>query len=341
MKITRDNYESFFVDYLEGTLEDHLIDPFLDFLKQNPDLNEELQGLEPITLPMEPVAFQGKQSLYKATDSESFNKQAVAYLEGEMTSQERIAFEASLEKDPTLQKEYTLFEKTRLAPDPALRFAGKEKLYKKTGAIVWLNWIGKAAAVLVLLLGIYSLFHKGEDNRSTPGTGEVASLKSPANERPAAAGPVATDPVARPAKTLAPAATPIKNTEKQVTKAVTPPVDVPVGQRELLAAHEITPIKARVESLPVDQKLVAIHPINTEKINDPHNILTLDEYLALRAKKVTNEGILSANKLLRMGLNVASELSGDRLGYTVKQGKVASLGFESKLLAFEIPLEKK
>lgn len=338
MKITRDNYESFFMDYLEGNLSEELIDPFLDFLKQNPDLKEELQGFEPITLPADTVVYPGKQGLYKTPGQESFDQQAVAYLEGELTLQERIAFEASLQQDPTLQKEYALFEKTRLAPDPTLRFAGKEKLYKKTGAIVWLNWIGRAAAVLVLLLGIYSLFHKGEDNRSTPGQGEVASIKSPASERPAATEPVATDPVARPAKSLAPAATPIMNIEKQ---AVTPPVDAPVGQRELLAAREIPPIKARVESLPVDQNLVAIHPLNTEKINDPHNILTLDEYLALRAKKVTNEGILSANKLLRMGLNVASELSGDRLGYTVKQGKVASLGFESKLLAFEIPLEKK
>ncbi|HLN73981.1 MAG TPA: hypothetical protein VK205_11845 [Prolixibacteraceae bacterium] len=78
-----------------------------------------------------------------------------------------------------------------------------------------------------------------------------------------------------------------------------------------------------------------------DKLNDPHNIMTLDEYLASRARKVTNEGLLSANRLLRVGLNVASEISGDRLGYTVKNGKVSSVGFESKLLAFEIPLEKK
>ncbi|MBC8005772.1 MAG: hypothetical protein H7X84_09885, partial [Verrucomicrobia bacterium] len=47
-KITRDNYEAFFLDYLEGNLEETLIDQFLDFLEKNPDLKEELHLFENI-----------------------------------------------------------------------------------------------------------------------------------------------------------------------------------------------------------------------------------------------------------------------------------------------------
>jgi hypothetical protein len=67
----------------------------------------------------------------------------------------------------------------------------------------------------------------------------------------------------------------------------------------------------------------------------------LDEFLASRAKKAGSEGLLSAQRILRAGLGVASELSGDRIGYSEQNGKITSIGFESKLMAFSIPLKKK
>jgi len=50
---------------------------------------------------------------------------------------------------------------------------------------------------------------------------------------------------------------------------------------------------------------------------------------------------LSAQRLARVGLGLVSEISGERIGYSVKDGKISSLDFESKLLAFSIPLDKK
>ncbi len=89
-----------------------------------------------------------------------------------------------------------------------------------------------------------------------------------------------------------------------------------------------------------ETQLAVSHTINVERINDPR-IMTIDEFLASRAKKVGNEGLNSVQRIFRTGLNVASELSGDRIGYNVKDGKVSSLEFESRLMAFSIPLEKK
>ena len=42
MKINRNNYEAFFIDYLEGNLDEKMVDDFIEFLQQNPDLKEEL-----------------------------------------------------------------------------------------------------------------------------------------------------------------------------------------------------------------------------------------------------------------------------------------------------------
>ena len=71
MKITRDNYESFFIDFIEGNLPENMIDQFLDFLNQNPDLKEELHLFEEVNLPEELVVFQEKKQLHKSAADEN------------------------------------------------------------------------------------------------------------------------------------------------------------------------------------------------------------------------------------------------------------------------------
>jgi len=61
MNISRDNYESYFIDFLEGNLNAEQIDQFLDFINQNPDLKEELHAFECISLSPEQVSFQEKK----------------------------------------------------------------------------------------------------------------------------------------------------------------------------------------------------------------------------------------------------------------------------------------
>jgi hypothetical protein len=117
-------------------------------------------------------------------------------------------------------------------------------------------------------------------------------------------------------------------------------VEMIFQERDLTEMNEISPILAMLESETFETQLAVSREINVEKINDPR-ILTIDEFLASRAKKIGNEGINSVQRIFRTGLNVASELSGDRIGYNVKDGKVSSLEFETRLMAFSIPLEKK
>jgi len=97
---------------------------------------------------------------------------------------------------------------------------------------------------------------------------------------------------------------------------------------------------AQLDREPVEARLAVSGSVKVEKINDP-NIMTVEEFLASRAKKASNEGLLSAQRIFRTGLSVASELSGDRIGYRVENGKISSVEFESKLMAFSIPLKKK
>ena len=68
MKITRSNYESWFLDYLEGNLDPLLNAEFQSFLKQNPDLAAELEDGDWLTLPKdEGIHFEEKDLLKKRT----------------------------------------------------------------------------------------------------------------------------------------------------------------------------------------------------------------------------------------------------------------------------------
>ena len=350
MKITRDNYETFFLDYLEGNLEEGLIDQFLDFLDKNPDLKEELHLFENIQLPREKAVFKDKESLYKPAlaENESFELKAVAYMEGDLKDKERLAFIATLDRNPHLQKDYSLFEKTRLTADTSVRYPQKEKLYRKSNALLWLHWSARVAAMLVMLMGIYTLFQTTENRDSLKVNKELASVKEPLKSPEKAINDKEMSPnkptkesadnsLATANRPLATANRPLITDHRPLTTDHRPLTT----ENPLEEATTIPPRRALLQEEPVQMALAVPYTHHRKKINNQPHVVTLDQYLATKAKKATNEGVLSVHRLLRLGLNVASELSGDRLGYTVRNGKVASLEFESRLLAFELPLEKK
>jgi hypothetical protein len=345
--ITRDNYETYFVDYLDGNLPEDQIDQFLDFLKQNPDLKEELHLFEEVVLPEEKLVFHEKEQLRKSTSDETlrFENKAIAYLEGDMDIHESKAFGSYLTQHPALQNEYKQFEKTRLVPDLSVQYAAKSKLYHKPVRTVVMNWVARAAAVVALVWGINSLIQ-------TPNKPELAQNKIELS----AAKPEKIQPETS-VKPASPATTSIQEKEK-VREKISPiktkesngfvqqkeEKKQPVTEKETTEAPlqlaEILPINAKIETVK-DLRLAVKQTNNITRINEAQRVVSVEEFLAMRAKKVGKEGLFSAQRLARLGLSVASEISGERIGYTEKDGKITSVEFESKLMAFSIPLEKK
>ena len=117
MKITRQNYEAYFIDYLEGNLDEQLVDVFIDFLQQNPDLKEELELFSAVTAVPESLTFNKKKTLYhEKYDLESeFNEAAVARLEGDLSAQEMLDFDAYVLSHPEKQEDIDLFDKTQVS----------------------------------------------------------------------------------------------------------------------------------------------------------------------------------------------------------------------------------
>jgi hypothetical protein len=342
MKITRENYESFFIDYLEGNLHENMIDQFLDFLNQNPDLKEELHLFEEVSIPKEHVVFQEKQQLHKSAADENrrLENTVVAYMEGDLDADENKAFETYLAGHPDLKKEYDLFAKTRLKPDSGIKYPDKQKLYRKSGATIVMSWVARAAAVLVLIWGINSVIQTQNTQESGKRNQEMAEVSPKAvSTVKKADSEKSSQETTIPAKNKPERANNIQEKTKVEPKE-TLPVNLSPTDRDLTALAQITPIVPQLDQEPVETQLAFSRSVNVMKINEA-NVMSVEEFLAYRAKKVGKEGLFSAQRIARLGLNLASEISGERIGYKMKDGKIASVDFESKLMAFSIPLEKK
>lgn len=346
MMITRDNYEIYFLDFLEGNLESNQVDEFLEFLEQNPDLKEELNGLEDFRIQQEEISFAGKEKLYRTAEdnSEKIETKMIACLEGDLDADEKQTFEAFILGNPELKRDYELYKKARLEPDLSVQFPAKEKLYKKSRPIIVMTWVARVAAVVALVWGVETFFHNPDNSGQTAVlTGTVQSTLPDSTESIVQSIPKATfAEVEKPKQSLrepsSPAKTkqPVETGELAKTGDNVPDVSEPVV-REMTAMAKLEPMQPNLESEPSERQLAIRQP--KENQAGP-NVLTVDEFLALQAKKVKEEGILSANRIIRTGLGVISELSGEKIGFSEENGKITSVNVDSRLIAFSIPFKK-
>jgi len=139
MRINRENYESFLVDYAEGILSAALMQEVKSFLLLNPDIQEEFDLFNNEVVENITIRFDAKERLKKipfqktTVSSDYFQQLCVAHIEGLLSKKER-AFLVELTKEDELKKrELQLFEKTKLIVDN-LNF--NEKLLLKQPEII-------------------------------------------------------------------------------------------------------------------------------------------------------------------------------------------------------------
>ena len=349
--INRGNYESFFLEYLEGNLENKVINELMDFLKKNPDLKEELHFFEKVHLPEEQIVFSGKEYLYKSAmvKANELEINAIAFMEGILTDMEHESFETLMRGNPQLFKEYDLITKTCLVADRSIKFPDKQNLYRRSSTFILMKWGIRVAAVMIIFFGINSLFQNGtqvfmpvpnqgiasmEHNQIPPTDNIESNIKHKRDEisaRPANF----TEPI--PLKSLYEA----KNNHKDITSAVTTDSANAFIKRGLINLKEVSPVLPLLE-IRLNKNLLAVsQSIYTKEIEKYVNTCLLDEpMIKTRAKGPINKDFLSTDWIIRSGLNAASELSRNRIGFKVKNGKISSLNFETKLMAFSIPINK-
>ncbi|MCI5055868.1 MAG: hypothetical protein MRY83_07150 [Flavobacteriales bacterium] len=153
--INRENYEIFFIDYFEGNLDFETQNLLFKFLDENPDLQQEFQEFEPVTLEQETVSLD-KSFLKKELKINSSNEDdyIIGLLEDDLSKEERHQIKIYLDENPSKQKKLRQFEHSKVAPDKGVIYHDKSSL-KRSVVIPFLRVktvFRMAAAVLLLFL---------------------------------------------------------------------------------------------------------------------------------------------------------------------------------------------
>jgi hypothetical protein len=347
MKINRNNYEVYFIDYLEGKLDEKLVDDFLEFLLQNPDLKQELTFFESVSVVPEEISFDKKELLFKEKfDSEiEFNRAAISILEGDSSSSEKAEFEKYLLTHPQKDKEIQLFNKTKLLPDTSVTFSKKNKLYKKPVGRTIIFWSARVAAILLLALTFYILIDNSSEE-IVPQI-QVAENKDEGTKKETSPEvkqvPVETEKQkTESTKKLAPkpAVKEVKQEPKngkslrETSKGRLEREDVAEIRSLVPVPKELKTIAASFEVQKPDVRLAAMNFTQPEIVPG----YTEERLLADVVIEKTGLDKLSLNKITKAGLNLVSALSKEKFQYeTNKEGKIVEYNYDSRLLAFTIP----
>ena len=133
MDINRNNYEIFFLDYWEKQLSPGEVADLMLFLEQNPDLKEEFDGFENVSiLPEENIIFEQKENIkrqevssIKEIGAENYQNYFISSIEGQLDESEESDLAQFLEKNSFLAKEYEYFKQTILKPDNSITYPDK------------------------------------------------------------------------------------------------------------------------------------------------------------------------------------------------------------------------
>lgn len=158
MKINRHNYEEYFILYADNEMsrEDRGIVEL--FVRENPDLEEELAMLQQSRLIADTsVVFSGKEILMKSAGDQLINMKNYEeclqlYIDNELTKEQKTAVEKFINNHPAVKTALELFQKTKLQPEENIVFLNKESLYRREEKprVVAIHWWRIAAATVLL-----------------------------------------------------------------------------------------------------------------------------------------------------------------------------------------------
>lgn len=162
MKPDRSNYEIWFTDWLDGNLSEEKIRDLQLFIKENPDLEEELNGLAMVSLVPPGLTYSRKKDIEQSPESLSesqFDQLCIANLENDITPGQKVELDEIISRNESGRKNFELIQKLRLRPLPG-NFARKNSVKKLTTRqkILRLSLIGlSAAATIALVISIFQL----------------------------------------------------------------------------------------------------------------------------------------------------------------------------------------
>jgi len=368
MKISRNNYEAYFIDYLDGKLSDSQIHELESLLLNNEDLREELEGLEKILLKPDMHSFGLKENLKRPDlesniDEENFEFYCIADMEGDLSIEKAKELSDYLIQNPDKKQIQRLIQDTRLQIQDNIIFKNKEGLKRSIFTIrkvAVYRSLSIAAGIAILLALFFTIIEKDVENAfiaeaeiiaETPDTTAIRKIQP---EQINSDKETKQEPAEKP---------------KPKTSGISFKVSAPIASVEKPAEHkDNTKIEEQkpeiiIESAIIDTKAVseAIIPaadlqdkIEAEnlKINTPKAKASEAEFLTLQElakEKLTDLVIQDGEKkrgfwgVASAGVARISEKTGSDMSLSTVQnedGENKKLSFNSKLLSFSTPINR-
>ncbi|PID93913.1 MAG: hypothetical protein CSA95_05460 [Bacteroidetes bacterium] len=167
MTIHRNNYEAWFLDYLEGNLSADQKSELLLFLEEHPDLREEFDSMidlpylsnEAVTLSPEVKGALKRPfiSPVGVIDAVNYEDYFIGWHEGALTPEQQDMVKHFLVENPSLQSEFELFGMVKLAPDLHTVCPHKAS-YKKRVLLPLFPYVRAIASVAAVMLIVWMLF---------------------------------------------------------------------------------------------------------------------------------------------------------------------------------------
>ncbi len=300
--INIENYEAFFLDYLEGRLSEEKEKELFFFLEAHPGLKAEMEGYEELHLSPAKEGFNHKDKLkqpvfsYETIDEENIEGACIAYWEGDLTTKERRRVEKYLTQHPERERDFSVYGKLFLKPGDQ-SFSGKKKLYRKSGPVVFgvaYRISAVAAVVLVILAFVFwQIFFSNPtiEKRQAAIHHEMVAptLKKPENtgssvenmQNKAMAGKVASSENHKNEQKRAEVI--IRRRAKESAMALKPPEDIKTRSISRYLAYCPVTYQYKIQTSEINPQLAVSWHGGEEKAKE--NYLTLGEYASLKIKK--------------------------------------------------------
>lgn len=159
-RISIHNYEAYLLDSIEGRLT---IEQQMDldtFMALHPDLSVDLEGLAEVSFDPQEAVFLNKDALKKTESDLVSDELLIAYVEQQLSSEDKLRVEESCAANPSLAKELELYKHTIAKADTSIVFEEKKSL-KRRSKVILLNFRAAsfaAAASVALLIMLYVLW---------------------------------------------------------------------------------------------------------------------------------------------------------------------------------------
>ncbi len=183
MKINRNNYEIFFLDYYEGNLSDIVRRELMEFLEQNSDLKIEFEQYQHIGLEVITDVFSEKAKLKKSLldiPVKKIDEQCIAYCENDNTTNEKHDFENLLNENKNIREVLEIYQKLKLKPDFLVIYNQKAKLKRRyiPARKLLIAGISIAASILVAVMLVFNLNNENNIQQISENK-KIIEIKSP------------------------------------------------------------------------------------------------------------------------------------------------------------------